>query len=55
MKRSGKAEQEKRRREHTIAKATGLRVIAVVSGAVPVRLPEMRSLLCAGANNWRLG
>jgi ParB family chromosome partitioning protein len=33
-----KAEQEKQRREQAIANATGLRVLAAVSAAVPVRL-----------------
>jgi ParB family transcriptional regulator, chromosome partitioning protein len=33
-----KAEQEKRRREEAIANSTGLRVLAAISAAVPVRL-----------------
>jgi ParB family transcriptional regulator, chromosome partitioning protein len=33
-----KGEQEKQRREHAIANATDLRVLAAVSAAVPVRL-----------------
>lgn len=33
-----KAEQEKRRRDEAIANATGLRVLAAISAAVPVRL-----------------
>jgi ParB family chromosome partitioning protein len=36
--RKWKAEQEKQRREHAIANTTGLRVLAAVSAAVPVRL-----------------
>jgi len=39
-----KAEQEKQRREQAIANATGLRVLAAVSDAVPVRLMK-RDLL----------
>jgi len=39
-----KAEQEKQRREQAIANATGLRVLAAVSAAVPVRLMK-RDLL----------
>ncbi|HEX4029209.1 MAG TPA: ParB/RepB/Spo0J family partition protein [Terracidiphilus sp.] len=39
-----KAEQEKQRREEAIANATGLRVLAAVSAAVPVRLMK-RDLL----------
>ena len=39
-----KAEQEKQRREGAIANATGLRVLAAVSAAVPVRLVK-RDLL----------
>jgi ParB family chromosome partitioning protein len=39
-----KAEQEKQRREQAIASATGLRVLAAVSAAVPVRLMK-RDLL----------
>jgi len=39
-----KAEQDKQRREQAIANATGLRVLAAVSGAVPVRLVK-RDLL----------
>ena len=39
-----KAEQEKRRREEAIAKATGLRVLKATSDAVPVRLMK-RDLL----------
>ena len=33
-----KAEQEKQRKEQAIANATGLRVLAAIGGAVPVRL-----------------
>ncbi|MDR5730680.1 MAG: ParB/RepB/Spo0J family partition protein, partial [Terriglobia bacterium] len=39
-----KAEQEKQRKEQTIANATGLRVLAAIGGAVPVRLMK-RDLL----------
>jgi ParB family chromosome partitioning protein len=39
-----KAEQEKRRREEAIANATGLRVLAAIGAAVPVRLAK-RDLL----------
>jgi ParB family chromosome partitioning protein len=39
-----KAEQEQRRREEAIANATGLRVLAAISAAVPVRLMK-RDLL----------
>lgn len=39
-----KAEQEKRRREETIANTTGLRILAAISAAVPVRLMK-RDLL----------
>ena len=39
-----KAEQEKQRKEQTIANATGLRILAAVSAAVPVRLMK-RDLL----------
>ena len=39
-----KAEQDKQRREQAIANTTGLRVLAAVSGAVPVRLVK-RDLL----------
>jgi ParB family chromosome partitioning protein len=39
-----KAEQEKQRKEEAIASATGLRVLAAVSAAVPVRLMK-RDLL----------
>ncbi len=39
-----KAEQEKQRKEQAIANATGLRVLAAVSAAVPVRLMK-RDLL----------
>ena len=39
-----KAEQEKRRREEAIANTTGLRVLAAISAAVPVRLMK-RDLL----------
>jgi ParB family transcriptional regulator, chromosome partitioning protein len=39
-----KAEQEKQRREPAVADATGLRVLAAVSAAVPVRLMK-RDLL----------
>src|SRR6185437_14254522 len=39
-----KAEQEKQRKEHAIANATGLRVLAAIGGAVPVRLMK-RDLL----------
>jgi ParB family chromosome partitioning protein len=39
-----KAEQEKQRREQAIANATGLRVLAAIGGAVPVRLMK-RDLL----------
>ncbi|MFZ0271205.1 MAG: ParB/RepB/Spo0J family partition protein [Acidobacteriaceae bacterium] len=41
-----KAQQEKRRREEAIANATGLRVLAVIGAAVPVRLMK-RDLLFA--------
>ena len=37
-----KAEQEKQRREQAIANTTGLRVLAAVSAAVPVRLMKRR-------------
>jgi ParB family chromosome partitioning protein len=40
-----KAEQEKQRREQAIANATGLRVLAAVSAAVPVRLLKRDLLL----------
>jgi ParB family chromosome partitioning protein len=33
-----KAEQEKRRKEEAISNATGLRVLAAIGAAVPVRL-----------------
>jgi ParB family chromosome partitioning protein len=39
-----KAEQEKQRKEQAIANATGLRVLAAIGGAVPVRLMK-RDLL----------
>ena len=41
---SHKAEQEKQRKEHAIANATGLRVLAAIGCAVPVRLMK-RDLL----------
>lgn len=41
-----KAEQEKRRREEAIANATGLRVLAAIGDAVPVRLMR-RDLRCS--------
>lgn len=42
-----KAEQEKRRREETIANATGLRVLASIGNAVPVRLMKRDLLFVA--------
>jgi ParB family transcriptional regulator, chromosome partitioning protein len=39
-----KAEQEKQRKEQAIANATGIRILAAISGAVPVRLMK-RDLL----------
>jgi ParB family transcriptional regulator, chromosome partitioning protein len=39
-----KAEQEKQRKEQAIANATGLRVLAAIGGAVPIRLMK-RDLL----------
>jgi ParB family transcriptional regulator, chromosome partitioning protein len=41
---AGKAAQEKQRREEAIANATGIRVLAVIADAVPVRLMK-RDLL----------
>ncbi|MDE1162352.1 MAG: hypothetical protein PW792_10465 [Acidobacteriaceae bacterium] len=42
-----KAEQEKQRREQAIANATGLRVLAAISAAVPVRLMKRDLLFVA--------
>jgi ParB family chromosome partitioning protein len=42
-----KAEQEKRRREEAIANTTGLRVLAAISDAVPVRLMKRDLLFVA--------
>ncbi len=42
-----KAEQEKRRREEAIANATGLRVLAAIGDAVPVRLMKRDLLFVA--------
>jgi ParB family chromosome partitioning protein len=42
-----KAEQEKRRREEAIANTTGLRVLAAISNAVPVRLMKRDLLFLA--------
>ena len=42
-----KAEQEKRRREEAIANATGLRVLAAIGAAVPVRLMKRDLLFVA--------
>jgi ParB family transcriptional regulator, chromosome partitioning protein len=42
-----KAEQEKRRREEAIANATGLRVLAAIGAAVPVRLVKRDLLFVA--------
>lgn len=42
-----KAEQEKRRREEAIANATGLRVLAAIGDAVPVRLMKRDLLFIA--------
>jgi ParB family chromosome partitioning protein len=42
-----KTEQEKRRREETIANATGLRVLSAISAAVPVRLMKRDLLFLA--------
>jgi len=42
-----KAEQEKRRREEAIANATGLRVLAAISEAIPVRLMKRDLLFVA--------
>ncbi|MGH9434957.1 MAG: ParB/RepB/Spo0J family partition protein, partial [Terriglobia bacterium] len=42
-----KAEQEKRRREEAIANATGIRVLAAITAAVPVRLMKRDLLFVA--------
>jgi ParB family chromosome partitioning protein len=42
-----KAEQEKRRREEAVANATGLRVLAAIGNAVPVRLMKRDLLFVA--------
>ena len=41
-----RAEHEKQRKEQAIANATGLRVLAAVSAAVPVRLLKRDLLFC---------
>jgi ParB family transcriptional regulator, chromosome partitioning protein len=42
-----KAEQEKRRREEVLAQATGLRALAIIVAAVPVRLMKRDLLFIA--------
>jgi ParB family chromosome partitioning protein len=42
-----KAEQEKRRREEAVANATGLRILAAIGAAVPVRLMKRDLLFVA--------